>query len=140
MTPSRDELLRLVADAERERVLCEGFDIVTSRTLAVLDRATAAIRAMLEQKPVAEVRRADNGSVWIDWFGKSISEVVGEEFYALPVAAPAQPSAEWLDEAMRLADNYASTNFRDGHALRPMHSKGSQADRAALREHLEKLG
>jgi hypothetical protein len=45
---------------------------------------------LLEQKLVAEIRRADNGSVWTDWLGKTIADFVGEELYALPVAAPSR--------------------------------------------------
>jgi hypothetical protein len=58
------------------------------------------------------------------------------------MAAPAQPVdlEAFKQEAMRLADNYANTNFNDGHALRALHSQGSQADRAALAAHLDKLG
>lgn len=60
--------------------------------------------------------------------------------YTIAEPLPAKPSQEWLDEAMRLADEYATCN-----AIYQMTGRlpGDQYDdmkdsRAALREHLEK--
>jgi hypothetical protein len=95
-----------------------------------LRKAAAALRELIEQKPVA----VNDGNGLITPHGDPVP--IGP-LYASPVA---QPSKEWLDEAMRLydegvqeacvpADNVKEhvDNFRAGLKAR-----------AALREHLEK--
>ena len=44
--------------------------------------------------PVAEVIKSDNGSVWIDWRGKTMADFIGAKFYAAPPAQPSAPPAD----------------------------------------------
>jgi hypothetical protein len=88
--------------------------------------AAAALRELIEQKPVA----VNDGNGFITPHGDPVP--IGP-LYAMPVA---QPSKEWLDEAMRLADEYRTAGDIKG-GPRTVYER-IYAARAALREHLEK--
>jgi hypothetical protein len=73
---------------EALRAMAKAYDQAEQRAEKTeSDRAMiAADRALRAgQKPVAEVRRSGNGSIWIDWYGtKTMADYVGSKFYAHP--------------------------------------------------------
>jgi hypothetical protein len=124
-----DKLRELVERLEKQAT-CISIAVeesVANDIAAGLLEAAAALRELIEQKPVAWRVYSVPTEEWLYTHG-NINVYRGEPLYALPVA---QPSKEWLDEAMRI--------HRQAMIASHFHVT-EDADRgtAALREHLEK--
>lgn len=126
---------KLLELAERlERIDNEGFHRASYNDCK---EAAAALRQMAEQKPVAW--RSDDWKIVVRDHEHAYWMIANNPLYAAPVA---QPSKEWLDEAMRLADFMVlmrpATAPQQSDAQLMAQAIELEKARAALREHLEK--
>jgi hypothetical protein len=117
--------------------LCEEDGCSYQEANERAEKAEAALRELIEQKPVAWLHM--DGKDAIPDYKKKDKVAYNIRLYAMPVA---QPSEAWLDEAMRLADvmvlmRPATMPQQSDDQLMTQAIELENA-RAALREHLEK--